>query len=331
MRKRLSVTLVATVLCLLATILGASAQDVEPLATDTVDAATSYAFSYQGRLANNGTPVNGIFDFKFRLLNRNDAQVGSVVTFDDVTVENGLFTVYPNFGNVFNGADLYIETAVRLGSSTGTYTKLSPAIWLSPAPYARTAYKALSVTVPLDLQGSGAHVARARWGAGSGLSWETLPNSGFWGDAHEWAGVLGTSDTGFGVSGYAPKGIGVSGVGVVGVSASAQKTTDTALQIGMGAVRVQGAGIGTSTAVFIHQSTAGNTSANHTIIDHPMTNGDPNAILLVTQNYSPGGVPSVYNPHATGVWYDGAKWVIVNLYYETMPVGAAFNVMVVKP
>ena len=35
---------------------------------------------------------------------------------------------------------------------------------------------------------------------------------------------------------------------------------------------------------FVHTATATNTSFNYTLIDHPLTNNNPNAIVLVTQN-----------------------------------------------
>ena len=40
---------------------------------------------------------------------------------------------------------------------------------------------------------------------------------------------------------------------------------------------------------FVHTATATNTGFNYTLIDHPLTNNNPNAIVLVTQNYNPGG------------------------------------------
>ncbi|MBU1877357.1 MAG: hypothetical protein KJ734_00240, partial [Chloroflexi bacterium] len=43
-------------------------------------------------------------------------------------------------------------------------------------------------------------------------------------------------------------------------------------------------------ARFVHTTTAANTSGNYTYIDHPLTNNNPNAIVLVTQNWNPGGV-----------------------------------------
>ncbi len=100
---------------------------------------------------------------------------------------------------------------------------------------------------------------------------------------------------------------------------------------GGGAVRVAGAGIGTSTPAFIHQATAANIDAHTTTINHPHCNGDPNAILIVTPNWNPGGVGGTYNNHPIGVYYTGAVWAIFNQDLANIPVNAAFNVLVIKP
>jgi hypothetical protein len=82
------------------------------------------------------------------------------------------------------------------------------------------------------------------------------------------------------------------------------------------------------TSVFVHIARAGNITSNWTTIDHPLTNNDPNAIVLVTQNWNPSGVGNTYNNHPIGVWYDGVKWAVFNQDIASMPDGAAFNVLV---
>ena len=60
-----------------------------------------------------------------------------------------------------------------------------------------------------------------------------------------------------------------------------------------------------------------------------LTNGNPNAIVVVTPNWNPGGVcPCVYNNHPIGVWYTGSQWAIFNQDIAAMPVNASFNVYV---
>jgi len=86
----------------------------------------------------------------------------------------------------------------------------------------------------------------------------------------------------------------------------------------------------TGTAAFFHFATAANSSASVTFIDNPLTNNNPHAIVLVTQNWNPGGVGGTPNNHPLGVLYDGSahKWGIFNEDLATMPAGAAFNVVI---
>jgi hypothetical protein len=86
---------------------------------------------------------------------------------------------------------------------------------------------------------------------------------------------------------------------------------------------------GGATATFVDTASAGNTSFNYTVIDNPASNGNPNALLSVTQNWNPGSAGGVYNVNNIGVWYVHAlgKWAIFNQNTAAaIPVGAAFNV-----
>ena len=85
------------------------------------------------------------------------------------------------------------------------------------------------------------------------------------------------------------------------------------------------------TAVFVHTATAANITSNWSYIDHSLTNENPNAIVLVTQNWNPGGVGGTYNNHPIGVWYSGGakKWAVFNQDLASMPDGAAFSVIVI--
>jgi hypothetical protein len=87
----------------------------------------------------------------------------------------------------------------------------------------------------------------------------------------------------------------------------------------------------TDEAFFTHTATAGNSVDNVTWLDHPLLNGNPDAILLVTHNWNPGGVGGVYNDQAIGVWYSNSqqKWSIYNQDWSVdMVEGASFNVYV---
>jgi hypothetical protein len=81
---------------------------------------------------------------------------------------------------------------------------------------------------------------------------------------------------------------------------------------------------------FVHYAVPGNTISNSTYLDNPLTNGESNAGLSVTQNWNPGGGRGVYNDHPIGVVYDQdvQEWVIYNQDDTLMPNGAAFKVAV---
>src|SRR6266853_2309031 len=68
--------------------------------------AQGTAFTYQGRLQNNGSPASGTYNLAFWLFNTSNggsAVAGPVVT-NGVIVSNGLFTVQIDFGpGVFSG------------------------------------------------------------------------------------------------------------------------------------------------------------------------------------------------------------------------------------
>ena len=54
--------------------------------------------------------------------------------------------------------------------------------------------------------------------------------------------------------------------------------------------------------VFNHVSSAKNSRANQTILDHPLLNGNKNAKLVVTHDWTVG---KTYHEKHVGVWYDG--------------------------
>jgi hypothetical protein len=145
---------------------------------------------------------------------------------------------------------------------------------------------------------------------------------GVWGSqaGSGWGGYF-TSTSGIGVNAY-----GGTGTGVLTGGGS------SALTIASGAIHVSGAGVGTSTAAFIHVATVANTVSDYTDIDNPQCNGDVNAILIVTQNWNPGGTGGTYNTHHVGVFYDtvAAKWAIFNEDLTAMVLNSAYNVLVIK-
>lgn len=83
-------------------------------------------------------------------------------------------------------------------------------------------------------------------------------------------------------------------------------------------------------ALFVHRVASEEVPDNTTYLDHPLTNGEPEAILQVTPNWNPGGRGGVYDDHPVGTFYDPdeKKWAVFNQDAAPMPNGAAFNVAV---
>lgn len=119
-----------------------AAKAQEPTEKISAQAAVGTAFTYQGRLADNGNPANGIYDFEFKLYDALTGgklitpTVGGIIKRNNVSVANGLFTVALNFGAAFDGKAAWLQIGVRPGKSTGAYTVLSPRQPLNPVPYA---------------------------------------------------------------------------------------------------------------------------------------------------------------------------------------------------
>jgi len=107
--------------------------------------AQSTAFTYQGRLTDNGLPAHGNYDLRFSLRDAFVAgnPVGTTNTVAPTTVSNGLFTVMLDFGTgVFTGPARWLELGVRANGSASAYITLSPRQPLTPAPSAIFAHSA---------------------------------------------------------------------------------------------------------------------------------------------------------------------------------------------
>ncbi len=98
------------------------------------------------------------------------------------------------------------------------------------------------------------------------------------------------------------------------------------------ALRAPGAGINTGTFAFTHRAVATNTSGNVTTLINPLTDNDPNAIVVVTHNWT-ADTNSVtkYTSEPVGVFYNSGHWAIFNESAAAMALGRAFNVLVIKP
>jgi trimeric autotransporter adhesin len=78
------------------------------------------AFTYQGRLTDNGSSAHGGYDFQFSLFDiaSGGTPLTNAVLINDLPVGDGLFTVLLDFGaGMFNGADRWLQINVRRGNS----------------------------------------------------------------------------------------------------------------------------------------------------------------------------------------------------------------------
>jgi hypothetical protein len=102
----------------------------------------------------------------------------------------------------------------------------------------------------------------------------------------------------------------------------------TAIDLNNGALKVSG----DNPTAFVHVATADtlHCTGNYcSTITNPLTDGDPNAILIVTHNYNPPEAPAGnYLTHSFSVYYNG-KW---NIYLDDFSpiLDTAFNVLVIK-
>jgi type VI secretion system secreted protein VgrG len=99
--------------------------------------AQGTAFTYQGRLNNNGSPANGNYDIAFTLYSASLAgtSLAGPVTNTAVVVTNGLFTTLVDFGNAYTGTSNWLQIAVSTNGANA-FSLLSPRQQLTPVPYA---------------------------------------------------------------------------------------------------------------------------------------------------------------------------------------------------
>jgi len=102
--------------------------------------AQTTAFTYQGKLIDNGTPATGNYDLQFKLFNllSGGTQQGTTQTVSNVAVVNGIFTVQLDFGacdSCFNGAPRFLDISVR-PTGGGVFTPLLPRQPVASTPYA---------------------------------------------------------------------------------------------------------------------------------------------------------------------------------------------------
>ena len=113
--------------------------------------AQGTAFTYQGRLNDNGSAANGIYDLRFTIYDAlaGGSGAGGPLTNGATAVSNGLFTATLDFGaGVFSGAARWLEIGVRTNGSASDFTALAPRQPLTATPYAVRAANATSFSGP---------------------------------------------------------------------------------------------------------------------------------------------------------------------------------------
>jgi hypothetical protein len=89
-----------------------------------------------------------------------------------------------------------------------------------------------------------------------------------------------------------------------------------------GAIKVSA---GANKPIFTHITAAANIISNYSLITYP--GAASNDFVMVIPNYTAG---PVYNNHPIGVFFTAGKWAIFNQDLAAMPVGVAFNVLVIR-
>lgn len=191
----------------------------QPVDTTGVLAPLSTAFTYQGQLIQNGSPVNGTCDLRFTLWDA--ASGGSQISWgwllEAVEIVDGLFTARLDFGGVHDGSARWLEVAVRCPAGSGDYATLDPRQELTAAP------AALALKLPYAAQ------------ANIGGPLVTFHNTG------DGEAALFQSDQGYAlwVESALLDGLHIASAGTSGVSVTAAAT---GLSVGM--VTVDGVNIG---------------------------------------------------------------------------------------
>ena len=100
--------------------------------------AQTTAFTFQGKLVDNGNPASGTYQMDFRLFTAatGGTQLGPTLSFTSVTVSSGVFTTTLDFDDdqLFNGLPRFLEIRVRRDAAQA-YTVLAPRQQILSAPY----------------------------------------------------------------------------------------------------------------------------------------------------------------------------------------------------
>jgi hypothetical protein len=181
---------------------------------------------------------------------------------------------------------------------------------------------------------------------GTGVHGEATDSGAYavWGVNASGTAVKGTSETGRAIDGLSSNG----GAGIYGNNIGSNTKGYAGDFFGRvrvggnleidrgGSIRVPGAGVGTSTAAFIHVTTSGNLFGfdgfySATTLNHPQTNGDPDAMIFVFQRNAGAPVEFAHQVVTYATYYRNERWYISTADPNGMTAGREFNVLVIKP
>jgi len=148
------------------------------LAGQIVAAPAGTAFTYQGRLNEDGLPATGSYDLKFALFDAESdgTPVGADLTTEAVAVSNGLFVVKLDFGSeVFTGDARWLEMSARTNGIEADFELMTPRNELTPTPYAlRAATAAVAATVSNGTVGQAQLASATAPNPGQVLAWDGM-------------------------------------------------------------------------------------------------------------------------------------------------------------
>ncbi len=100
--------------------------------------AQTTAFTYQGKLTNNGTPATGTYEMRFTLFDMPGGfEFGTPKIISNIVATNGVFTVVIPIGDwSFDQSDRYMEIAVRPQGNVNPFTVLAPLQQITNSPKA---------------------------------------------------------------------------------------------------------------------------------------------------------------------------------------------------
>ncbi len=307
-------------------------------------------FTYQGVLKQNGTPISATCSMTFTLFDAavSGNQVGNPIA-ASVQVKSGLFTQPLNFATTtFNGYAVWLDIQANCGSGKIDLGRQA----ITAAPYALTLMPGAIISGGLNVLSNDPTGLIAQ-GAIIGIKGISV-------DGHA---VIGTSTNGIGIDGVSSNDVGVQGSsensdgvfgesftythGFAAVSAYNSYITGTALAV-HGGIQVSNAGINSNTPIFTQKVITPTANTNicaskpyATVINNPLVNNNPNAILIVTPNYGSVTAGAAPPRDPVGVFYDdvntcgfgAGRWAIYNLGIAgtALITGQMFNVMVVSP